>query len=115
MSKWLLYKKGTDLNFFKEIGKEYDLDVEGPLLISDKSNQIKLLEALMSNEKLVIVRAYWGYFYNGSHYILLSGIRNGKILVLDPYSREHSNTYTFEYLMSLSVNSKYAFIISETF
>ena len=104
---------GTDLSFFESIGKEYGLKVEGPLLASDKDNQIKALESLMTDNKLVIIRAYNGYFYNGSHYMLLAGIKNGKILVLDPKSREKTMPYTFEYLMGSSVKARYIFIISE--
>ena len=83
------------------------------MLASDKDNQIKALESLMTDNKLVIIRAYNGYFYNGSHYMLLAGIKNGKILVLDPKSREKTMPYTFEYLMGSSVKARYIFIISE--
>lgn len=104
---------GTDLAFFESIGKEYGLKVEGPLDASNKDNQIKALESLMSDNKLVIIRAYHGYFYGGSHYMLLAGNVDGKILVLDPNSRKKTGTYSFDYLMSDRVGTRYIFIISE--
>ena len=49
----------------------------------------KIVDAL-SNGKLVVAIMTKGHFTNSGHFIVLRGVKDGKILVADPASRDRS-------------------------
>lgn len=63
----------------------WGLPVEG----CGSSEGQKIVDAL-SNSKLVVALMDEGHFANSGHFIVLRGIRNGKVLVADPASYERS-------------------------
>lgn len=82
--------------------KAWGLPVEGCAATEGQ----KIVDAL-SNGKLVVAIMKKGHFTNSGHFIVLRGVKNGKILVADPVSYDKSN---MEWDLSIILNeaSKYA-------
>ena len=77
---------GTAWNFFSKAGKKYGLKVKQ----LSKSNSNEVLTSLNSGKALVIAAMGPGTFTRGGHFILLTGVKNGKISIQDPASESRS-------------------------
>lgn len=82
--------------------KAWGLPVEG----CTASEGQKLVDALSSGKLVVAIMAK-GHFTNSGHFIVLRGVKDGKILVADPFSYDKSN---MEWELSIILNeaSKHA-------
>lgn len=76
--------------------KAWGLPVEG---CSTTEGQ-KIVDALSSG-KLVVAIMRKGHFTNSGHFIVLRGVKDGKILVADPVSYDRSN---MEWDLSIILN-----------
>ena len=80
----------------------WGLSVEG----CGKDDGQKIVDAL-SNGKLVVAIMTKGHFTNSGHFIVLRGIKDGKILVADPFSYDRSQM-TWDLSIILNEASTYA-------
>lgn len=80
----------------------WGLSVEGCC----KDDGQKIVDAL-SNGKLVVAIMTKGHFTNSGHFIVLRGIKDGKILVADPFSYDRSQM-TWDLSIILNEASTYA-------
>lgn len=84
---------GTSHIFFEAAGKHYGLKVKQVSL----TNKGEVLTSLNSGKALVIAAMGPGEFTNNGHFIVLTGVKNGKVSVQDPASEQRSKkTYDFE-------------------
>lgn len=78
-------KSGSYHALIPAAAKAWELPVEG----CPASDGQKIVDAL-SNGKLVVAIMTKGHFTNSGHFIVLRGVKDGKILVADPASRDRS-------------------------
>ena len=84
---------GTSHIFFEAAGKHYGLKVKQVSL----TNKGEVLTSLNSGKALVIAAMGPGEFTDNGHFIVLTGVKNGKVSIQDPASEERSKkTYDFE-------------------
>ena len=82
--------------------KAWGLTVEG----CGKEDGQKIADAL-ANRKLVVAIMTKGHFTNSGHFIVLRGVKDGQILVADPFSYDRSQM-TWELSIILNEASSYA-------
>ena len=102
MAKWAYEngywcsKSGSYHALIPAAATTWGLNVEG----CSASDSQKIVDAL-SNGKLVVAIMKKGHFTNSGHFIVLRGVKNGKILVADPASYDRSN---MEWDLSIILN-----------
>lgn len=79
-------KSGSYHALIPAAAKAWGLPVEG----CPASDGQKIVDAL-ANGKLVVAIMTKGHFTNSGHFIVLRGVKDGKILVADPASRDRSS------------------------
>ncbi|MCI8472571.1 MAG: C39 family peptidase [Clostridiales bacterium] len=84
------------------VAEAWGLSVEG----CGKNDGQKIVDAL-SNGKLVVAIMTKGHFTNSGHFIVLRGIKDGQILVADPFSYDRSQM-TWDLSIILNEASTYA-------
>lgn len=89
-------KSGSYQALIPAAAKNWKLPVEG----CPASDGQKIVDAL-SNGKLVVAIMTKGHFTNSGHFIVLRGVKEGKILVADPVSRDRSD---MEWDLSIILN-----------
>lgn len=89
-------KSGSYHALIPAAAKEWGLPVEG----CSASDGQKIVDAL-SNGKLVVALMLKGHFTNSGHFIVLRGVKDGKILVADPASYDRSG---MEWDLSIILN-----------
>lgn len=89
-------KNGSYRTLIPNAAKAWNLPVEG----CNKDNGQKIIDAL-SNGKLVVAIMAKGHFTSSGHFIVLRGVKNGKILVADPFSYDRSG---MEWDLSIILN-----------
>ena len=95
---------GTKHNTLIDLGKQYGMSVE-----TTKNNQT-VIDALSTNNSLVIVLMGPGTFTRGGHYIVLTGVNsNGQVSVADPASRKRTDKkwYPFNTIVEQKKSSPY--------
>ena len=89
-------KSGSYHALIPAAAKEWGLNVEG----CSASEGQKIVDAL-SNGKLVVAIMLKGHFTSSGHFIVLRGVKDGKILVADPASYDRSS---MEWDLSIILN-----------
>lgn len=89
-------KSGSYHALILAAAKEWGLNVEG----CSASEGQKIVDAL-SNGKLVVAIMLKGHFTSSGHFIVLRGVKDGKILVADPASYDRSS---MEWDLSIILN-----------
>ena len=89
-------KSGSYHSLIPAAAKEWGLNVEG----CSASEGQKIVDAL-SNGKLVVAIMLKGHFTSSGHFIVLRGVKDGKILVADPASYDRSS---MEWDLSIILN-----------
>lgn len=89
-------KSGSYHVLIPAAAKEWGLNVEG----CSASEGQKIVDAL-SNGKLVVAIMLKGHFTSSGHFIVLRGVKDGKILVADPASYDRSS---MEWDLSIILN-----------
>jgi len=89
-------KSGSYHALIPAASKEWGLNVEG----CSASEGQKIVDAL-SNGKLVVAIMLKGHFTSSGHFIVLRGVKDGKILVADPASYDRSS---MEWDLSIILN-----------
>ena len=89
-------KSGSYHALIPAAAKEWGLNVEG----CSASEGQKIVDAL-SNGKLVVACMLKGHFTSSGHFIVLRGVKDGKILVADPASYDRSS---MEWDLSIILN-----------
>ena len=89
-------KSGSYHALIPAAAKEWGLNVEG----CSASEGQKIIDAL-SNGKLVVAIMLKGHFTSSGHFIVLRGVKDGKILVADPASYDRSS---MEWDLSIILN-----------
>lgn len=89
-------KSGSYHALIPAVAKEWGLNVEG----CSASEGQKIVDAL-SNGKLVVAIMLKGHFTSSGHFIVLRGVKDGKILVADPASYDRSS---MEWDLSIILN-----------
>lgn len=89
-------KSGSYHSLIPAAAKEWGLNVEG----CSASEGQKIVDAL-SNGKLVVAIMLKGHFTSSGHFIVLRGVKGGKILVADPASYDRSS---MEWDLSIILN-----------
>ena len=91
MAKWAYEhgywcsKSGSYLSLIPDAAEAWGLSVEG----YGKNDAQRIADAL-GEGKLVVAIMSKGHFTNGGHFIVLRGVKDGKIMVADPASRARS-------------------------
>lgn len=102
MAKWAYEngywcsKSGSYHTLIPAAATAWGLNVEG----CSASDSQKIVDAL-SNGKLIVAIMRKGHFTNSGHFIVLRGVKNGKILVADPASYDRSS---MEWDLSIILN-----------
>ena len=102
MAKWAYEngywcsKSGSYHTLIPAAATTWGLNVEG----FSASDSQKIVDAL-SNGKLIVAIMKKGHFTNSGHFIVLRGVKNGKILVADPASYDRSS---MEWDLSIILN-----------
>ncbi len=102
MAKWAYEngywcsKSGSYHTLIPAAATTWGLNVEG----CSASDSQKIVDAL-SNGKLIVAIMRKGHFTNSGHFIVLRGVKNGKILVADPASYDRSS---MEWDLSIILN-----------
>ena len=89
-------KSGSYHALIPAAAKEWGLNVEGCSALEGQ----KIVDAL-SNGKLVVAIMLKGHFTSSGHFIVLRGVKDGKILVADPASYDRSS---MEWDLSIILN-----------
>ena len=89
-------KSGSYHALIPAVAKEWGLNVEG----CSASEGQKIVDALSSG-KLVVAIMLKGHFTSSGHFIVLRGVKDGKILVADPASYDRSS---MEWDLSIILN-----------
>lgn len=89
-------KSGSYHALIPAAAKEWGLNIEG----CSASEGQKIVDAL-SNGKLVVAIMLKGHFTSSGHFIVLRGVKDGKILVADPASYDRSS---MEWDLSIILN-----------
>ena len=89
-------KSGSYHSLIPAAAKEWGLNIEG----CSASEGQKIVDAL-SNGKLVVAIMLKGHFTSSGHFIVLRGVKDGKILVADPASYDRSS---MEWDLSIILN-----------